>query len=344
MAFPMRTLLSLALAGFGTALALLLNTPLPFLFGPMGACLVAALLGARLQAPPAMQNLSRTVLGVAVGASITPAVIAQIPGMWATISLMPLYILVIGVIGVPLFRRMGFDWTTAYFGAMPGGLQDMVLFGQDAGGDARALSLIHATRVALIVTIAPMVLQTLYGVSLHGTVGEPARDLPLRELGLMLAAALVGWQLAKRVGLFGAPLLGPMIVAAGLSLGGLIHHRPPAEAILAAQFFIGIGIGEKYVGVTLRELRRFVASAVVFVLILAVITAIFTEIVTVAGLGRPVDLFLAMAPGGQAEMAVLALGAGADVGFVVLHHLVRIVIVILGAPFVARMTRRAKGP
>ncbi len=36
-------------------------------------------------------------------------------------------------------------------------------------------------------------------------------------------------------------------------------------------------------------------------------------------------------------MTVLALVAGADLGFVILHHLVRIVIVILGAPLAAHL-------
>ena len=49
--------------------------------------------------------------------------------------------------------------------------------------------------------------------------------------------------------------------------------------------------------------------------------------------------FLAFAPGGQAEMTVLAIVAGADLGFVILHHLTRIVIVILGAPVAARLFR-----
>jgi uncharacterized protein len=162
------------------------------------------------------------------------------------------------------------------------------------------------------------------------------RDVPLRELGIMVLAALVGWKGGEAIGLFGASILGPMIVTAALSLGDIIHMRPPAEAILTAQLFIGTGIGVFYVGVTLRELRNVVASGVAFVLFLAVLTAIFTELVTLFGLSRPVEAFLAFAPGGQAEMTVLALVVGADLGFVIVHHLSRIVLVILGAPIAAK--------
>ena len=49
---------------------------------------------------------------------------------------------------------------------------------------------------------------------------------------------------------------------------------------------------------------------------------------------------LAFLPGGQAEMAVIAIVAQADVGFVVAHHLLRIFIVIFSAPVVARLFGR----
>ena len=59
---------------------------------------------------------------------------------------------------------------------------------------------------------------------------------------------------------------------------------------------------------------------------------------------KPVEAFLAFAPGGQAEMTVLAIVTGADLGFVIAHHLTRIVLVIAGAPLVARLTRPARPP
>ncbi|WP_395541522.1 AbrB family transcriptional regulator [Neotabrizicola sp. sgz301269] len=328
---------TLALALLGTALFHLAGLPLPFLFGPMSACLIAALAGAPLKGMGTVSILARTILGVAVGASITPEVVARIPQMAGSVALVPLYVVLIGLVGVPFFRRLGYDPVTAWYAAMPGGLQDMVIFGTEAGGDGRALALIHATRVLVIVTLAPMILAVFYGAGLTGAVGAPLRDLPALEILLMAAAALIGWKGAERIGLFGATILGPMILTAALSLGGLIHSRPPAEAVWAAQFFIGIGIGVQYVGVTFRELRSFILSGLAFVLLLAALAAVFTEIVTLSGLAQPIEGFLAFAPGGQAEMTVLALVAGADLGFVILHHLTRLVIVILGAPVAARL-------
>ncbi|QEW22947.1 membrane protein AbrB duplication [Marinibacterium anthonyi] len=337
----LRRLLTVALAAVGVVVFKLADLPLPFLFGPMCGCLLAALAGAPLKGLGEVSTAFRTILGVAIGASITPEVVGRLPQMALSVALIPIYIAVIGCVGVPFFRKVfGFDWATSWYAAMPGGLQDMVIFGTEAGGDMRALSLIHATRVLIIVSLAPLIMTHGFGVSLSNPIGAPASDIPLKELGLMALAAIVGWKGGERIGLFGASILGPMIVTAVLSLSGLIHSRPPAESIVAAQFFIGMSIGVGYVGVTLQELRRVVSAGVLFVVLLAALAAVFTELVVHLELAHPVEGFLAFAPGGQAEMTVLSIIAGADLGFVIVHHLTRVLIVITGAPIAARLMRR----
>lgn len=339
-----RRLLTLALAALGVLVFRTLGLPLPFLFGPMFACLVAALAGLPLRGLGKGGVALRTILGLAVGSSITPAVVGQLPDMMASVALLPLYIALIALIGVPFFHRVcKFDPVTSWYAAMPGGLQDMIIFGVEAGGDPRALSLIHATRVLIIVTVVPFFITHIFDASLSNPIGAPAADLSPVEMGLMVVAAIVGWKGGEKIGLFGASILGPMIIAGALSLMGFIHTRPPAEAILIAQFGIGIGIGVGYVGVTLHELKRDVLAGIVFVFILAGLAAIFTEIVVHFGLAPPLDGFLAYSPGGQAEMAVLAIIAGADLGFVVVHHLTRMILVITLAPLFARVLKIRAG-
>jgi len=173
--------------------------------------------------------MMRTILGVAVGATFTWALLVTMAGMWTTLILVPLMVFLIGLVGVPYFQRLwGFDFATSYYGAMPGGLQDMLLFGEEAGGDVRALSLIHATRVMVIVVALPFILNGYWGVDLSNPPGVPAANLPVTQLILMVVCGVAGWQIAKAVGLFGASILGPMILAAILALSGVLQHRPPA--------------------------------------------------------------------------------------------------------------------
>ena len=331
-------LTSFLISGLGVGAFHLLDIPLPWLLGPIGACLLAAPLGVHLKGLKPLNDGMRTILGVAVGATLTPTVLATFPAMWPTLLCVPLMVAVIGFAGVPYFHRLwGYDVPTAYYATMPGGLQDMLIFGEEAGADVRTLSLIHATRVMVIVVIVPFLLSWFWAADLTNPPGAPASAVPVGELLIMLACAIIGWRGAKMLGLFGASILGPLILTAGVTLAGGLTNRPPAEAIWAAQFFIGMTIGCKYAGITLAEVRRDLVAGLGFCAILIVITIVFVEAIVLADLGPGMETLLAFAPGGQAELVVLALIVGADAAFVVAHHVLRMFVVILGAPLAAKL-------
>ena len=291
------------------------------LLAPLATTLVIALLPTPAGLPPHAWYFFAIFLGCVVGLILEP-----LPGA------------VIGLVGVPYFQRIwGYDFATSYYSTMPGGLQDMLVFGEEAGGNPRALSLIHATRVLVIVVALPFILQGVWGADLSNPPGAPARSVPVDQLLLMVASALIGWQGAKRIGMFGASILGPLIVAAIFAMIGLLQYRPPIEAIWAAQFFIGMGVGMKYTGITMAEVRRDLAAGLGFCVILMLLTLIFVEVVYGLGLANGMNALLAFAPGGQAELTILALIVGADMAFVIAHHVLRIFVVILGAPLFARM-------
>lgn len=333
-----RIALTFLIAALGVAVFRAASLPLPWLLGPIAACLIAALSGVQMGGIKPVNDGMRTILGVAVGATFTPVMLVSMAGMWPTLLMIPVMVAAIGVIGVPYFMRVWrYDFATSYYSTMPGGLQDMLVFGEEAGGNPRTLSLIHATRVLVIVVALPFILQGFWGADLSNPPGAPAREVPPGQVLLMIACALVGWQGAKRIGMFGASILGPLIVAAICALAGLLHHRPPVEAIWAAQFFIGMGVGMKYSGITMSEVRRDLTAGLGFCVILIILTLIFVEAVYVMGLAPGMEALLAFAPGGQAELTVLALIVGADVAFVIAHHVLRIFVVILGAPLFARM-------
>lgn len=332
------TALTFVIASIGVAAFMAVDLPLPWLLGPIAACLIAALIGIPMRGIKLVNETMRTVLGVAVGATFTPALLISMTGYWPTLLLIPVMVVVIGLVGVPYFQRLwGYNFATSYYATMPGGLQDMLVFGEEAGGDVRALSLIHATRVLVIVVALPFILQNIWDTDLSNPPGAPASTIAVSQQLIMVFCAIAGWQIAKRVGMFGASILGPLILAAVAALMGLLQHRPPAEAIWMAQFFIGMTVGVKYAGITMAEVRRDLTAGLGFCLILIALTLIFAEGIYAAGLAPPMETLLAFAPGGQAELTVLALIVGADMGFVVAHHVLRIFIVILGAPLFARV-------
>lgn len=331
--------ITLAVALSGVAVFSYASLPLPWLLGAMFACLIAAFIRVPMKGFGTLSVLMRTILGVAVGASIQPDIFNRLPEMAASLAFIPLFIFMIGLIGYPYFRYIWkYDKPTAYYSAMPGGLQDMLVFGEEAGGHVRTMSLLQATRVLVIVSIIPVLLSYAYDISVadQGSPGLPWTAIPVFELVLMAICGVAGWKIAECLGIFGASIVGPLVLTAIISLCGLIEHRPPFEAIIAAQLFIGMAVGVKYAGITLAELTTTVFAGLIYCVILAALAFGFESIVTGLDFAPRLEGLLAFAPGGQAEMAVLAIVAGADVAFVITHHLLRMIIVILGAPIFAR--------
>ena len=327
-------------AAAGAAIAAVLDFPVPLLLGSLFACLVAALLQVRMESYGIVSDLFRTYLAVTVGASVTPAVILGLPALAPSLALMAVYTCLIAAVGYPLLRCVfRYDRATAYFSAMPGGLQEMLTFGEAAGGNMRTLSLIHATRVMLIVSAAPFFLDLFWGLDLTRPPAVAGPPIDPWETVIMLLAGPVGWWVAERIRLFGASIIGPLLLTAGLSLSGVITGRPPAEMIWAMQFVIGLSVGVKYAGVTLRELRTDVAAGAAYSVVLTVISGSAVLLVVSLGLAAPLEALLAFLPGGQGEMVIIGIIAGADLAFVISHHLLRYFLVTLTAPLAARHVR-----
>lgn len=323
---------TLAVAAAGAAIAVALNVPMPLLLGPLLTCLLCALAGIKLTGFPRTASTMRTILGVAVGASITPESIHLLGDYATSIFLMLVLTGLIAAVGVPWFRVCGFNRTTAFYAAVPGGLYDMLQFGIEAGADPRALSLAHATRLAVVVISLPLLLAGPLGVALDQPPGEPTMSFNATELAILSFCALGGWVLGKVLGLPGASILGPMLLTVVCSLLGIVEKRPPSESILAAQFVLGLSVGVHYVGITLRELRDVVAATLGYCLVSAALAAGVISVVVAVGIAPLPDALLGFSPGGQAEMTVLAIVAGAELSYVVSLHLSRVVFVIIGAP------------
>jgi len=324
----------------GAAIFLWLELPLPWLFGPLFSCLLAALIGINLYSIKILSDAMRTILGVAVGATVTLSFLLALPGFWNTLIFIPITVILSGIIGVWYFQKLcGYDFPTAYYSSMPGGLQDMLVFGEEAGGNVRAMSLIHATRVLVIIIALPILLTFIWGISLDKPPGDPIRNFEIEQLIILGICGIAGWKIASFLGMFGASILGPLVLTAIASITGILHTRPPVEAIWAAQYFIALGIGVKYVGVTAQEIRKDILAGLGFCIFLLVITLSIVSLVINYNLAPAVDAILSMAPGGQAELVVITLIVGADLGFVVAHHLFRIFIVILGAPIMERFMK-----
>ena len=145
---------------------------------------------------------------------------------------------------------------------------------------------------------------------------------------------------------FAAALTGPAAVSAAAHLAGLTAATLPGELVAAAQVVVGAAIGCRFAGSDPARVGRIIAASLgALVVLLAITVAVCLGLGAATGLGFPA-LLLAFAPGGLAEMTLVALALGLDPAFVTAHHVLRIFLVVLVVPpafkAVERLARRAR--
>ncbi|MFT3953111.1 MAG: AbrB family transcriptional regulator [Piscinibacter sp.] len=123
---------------------------------------------APIAAPAIIRPPMSGVIGVMLGSGFSPAILANAGNWLPTLAGLVLFMIACGRRCVGYFRSVGgFDWITAFFSGMPGGLVEMVTYGEEQGGDARVIALIHSSRILMVVMTLPFIVQWIGGVSLE---------------------------------------------------------------------------------------------------------------------------------------------------------------------------------
>ncbi|MEW5727266.1 MAG: AbrB family transcriptional regulator, partial [Pseudomonadota bacterium] len=238
--------LALALGAAGGALFDFLTLPLPWMLGSMTSCTVAALSGLRPAVPLRLRQLMILVLGVMLGSAFTPELLDRVGGWLGTLAgLFAAMAATTAAVMAYLRRFAAMGPVTAYFAAAPGGINEMVMTGGAHGGDERAIALVHALRILLIVFAVPFGFRLVTGVQgqpMDAAMGGLA-DLGGADAATMALGAAVGAGAARLMRWPTFMLTGPMAASAALHLAGLTASQPPAELVMTAQVVVGAGLG-----------------------------------------------------------------------------------------------------
>jgi uncharacterized protein len=323
----------------GGAIATYLGVPLSWMLGALLATAIVALADVRLSVPKILKLVSRIFIGLILGASINAETFARI-GQWpASMTLMVLGMIAVTALTALYYNRVaGLDRLTATSASLPGGLSSITAIAIEKGALAAPTVMGQLFRLTAIVVLIPM----LYGFWL----GKPTTlPIPRGEafwLGQNLwivGLSLPGYWLARRVWLPSPDLLGPMILAAGLGLAGYTLILP--TWLFALVFIVlGAAIGSRFRGITARMMATLgLHSMVATVLTLGLVALLAVPLANVADVPIYVAL-LALAPGGIAEMVILAIVLGVDPVFVTFHQALRSILLNSTAPFVLSWLQR----
>ncbi len=335
--------LTLLIGGVAGTLAWAAALPLGFLLGSMVVTAIWAVtgrkvLGRAVTLPARLRFSFVPVIGVAIGGAFTPAVVGQMPGWWPTLLALCVFVPMAHAMGYAIYRRMGIGRQEALYGAVPGGLLESVTLAETAGADVRVVTVLQFLRLILTILTVPLIFWGITGHTVGSASGASLSSAPLgwADAGLLVVAALSGVAVARALRFPGWIMTGPLVASAVLHGLGWVKGIPPDWLVAGTQVVLGTGLGARFAGIERAVLAQAGQAALV-----NGAAALLLAFGFAAGLhwavGEPVAaVFLAFAPGGLAEMSLVALSLQIGVVFVTAHHVARIVLAVLIAQVAGR--------
>jgi membrane AbrB-like protein len=352
---------ALGAATVASALALdALGLPSATLFA---ALLIGLAVTLRLPGRFALQGLPVTAAhaatGVVLGGYLQSSSLEALADAWLPVLLVSAATLLLSLVaGWVMTRVTDVDAPTAALGMVAGGASGIIAMASELGADDRVVAFMQYVRVLMIVLATPILVAIFFGdhhadVGVGQADGGPFLGAP-EDWAITAAIAFAGAVAGRAVRLPASTLMGPLLLAAVLTLTlpeGTVAVPPVVRE--AAFAMIGLQVGLRFTVDLFRSLARLLPPLVVSVVALSAACfgfAVLLDLTTDASL---LDAFLATTPGGLYAVLAAAVGTGADATFVVGVQSLRLIVMVLLAPFAVRAmlalqergrARRVPGP
>jgi membrane AbrB-like protein len=336
-----------AAAGAAAVLFAVLGLPSPALFGGLLAGLVRALtFRRRIGVPPPAMTAAQAVVGVSMGALVDLGTLRAVAANWLPVLLVTLGTLLLSLLaGLVLRLQPGISPVTGAFALIAGGASGIIVMARELGADERMVAVLQYLRVLLIVVLMPVVATGLYGAA-PGSGSGAGDDGPGWLVGLLftVACGLVGLVAGRWLRLPVAALLGPLLLAAAVDLSGLGRGaQVPVAVGVAAFLVIGLQVGLSFTRDSLATIGRALPLALAVIIGLIVASAGLGAVLAATTGASALDGYLATTPGGLYAVLATATDSGADATFVLAVQVLRLFVMLLSAPLVARVLRRSGG-
>ncbi|MEH3034596.1 MAG: AbrB family transcriptional regulator [Aeromicrobium erythreum] len=318
------------------------QVPSALLFGGLvGALLFALRTSQPLEAPRWLSLVGQGVVGAIVGASVDWGTFADLGWSWPVVLAVSALTIAVSVAAGQLLRlHAGVTPVTASFASIAGGASGMTALSRDLGADDRVVTVIQYLRVLIVLFSMPAVVALVFHE--HGS--GAAEDFVAgdwRDVAFCAVAVGSGLLLGRLAHLPSPAILGPVVTAAALhAVPGLGDAVVPTWVAGFGYLAIGVQVGLRFTLDSLRSIARMLPTAFVSILLTLVTCAgLGLALSAVTGVSR-LDAYLATTPGGLYAVLATSTATGGNVTFVTAVQLLRLLVVLLLAPALARMMRR----
>jgi uncharacterized protein len=318
--------------------------PAGLVSGSVLAVAAAALLGRPVKLPFVLARLCSVVIGILLGAVVTPETLRGVTTWPVSIALLMLCSVVM-ILATMSYLRVVHRWDplSALLAASPGALAQVIALATELGGDLRAIAIVQTVRILLLVIGLPNGL-ALFGLVVP-SVAVARGPADVSVLGQMIFLAVVSTACAfafVRVRFPGGLMFGAMTGSAVLHGTGLIQAVLPWWIGSAAVVTLGAVVGSRFANMTIRMLIGYLGAAFGSFAVAMVVATLFIAIVAYFFPFPIANVVIAFSPGAQDTMMVLALALHLDPVYVGAHHLARFLMVTISVAVGARRLAQQK--
>jgi membrane AbrB-like protein len=323
-----------------------LGLPAGLVSGSVMAVAAAALVGRPVKIPLALARACYVVVGILLGAVVTPETLRGVTTWPFSIALLMLGSICM-ILATSMYLRVVHRWDplSALMGSSPGSMAQVIALSSELGGDLRAIAIVQTVRVLLLVVGLPN------GLALFGLVAPAVAvargPAGIAVLGDMIVLASVST--ATALGFLwlrfpGGLLFGAMTGSAILHGTGYIHAVLPWWIGSSSVVVLGAVVGSRFANTSLRMLAGFLGAAFGSFAVSMAVATVFVVVVAEFFPFPIANIVIAFAPGAQDTMMVLALALHLDPVYVGAHHLARFLVVTFSIAIAARRLARQKPP
>lgn len=307
--------------------------PIPFLLGGIVSSMFWKVIGAQVYWPRQWRELGLCVAGYGIGRNFTAETMHEL-------SMQSLGVL--EATGAAVGASVIIAWWTSrhsyanlqscVMGCMPGGLTQMMLMSEtDKRVDFSVVMVMQTLRLMSAIIIVPFLV-------VHG-LGAEIKDaaLPAAQTGgytwlWMVPIAAIGAVVLQKLHIPTPRLLGPTLAASACSYFFGTFQPVPDPLMTVAQISIGLYMGMLLDPARIKETARLMPFIITGILIIiAVSVAMAYYLSGIYGFSL-ITAFLAMAPGGIAEMCLAGMSMGENVSIILTYQLVRMLILNITVP------------
>ena len=324
----------------GAAVWFLFDLPLAWLLGPAMIGLIMATRDQPIGTDYFFGDFGRGLLGVAIGASITQQHIDWMlnhPDLGIGLLI---YVALGGGIGfLWLHRFCNWDRPSAWFAAFPGGMSEMIASAEAFGANIPKVALSHSLRIFCLVCGASLASFFVAGVT-TGSLSFGAVSWSIQPLVFVTVVGAVwgGKRLKMPAPSFMAPLFASLMINFFFDIQLILTDI----VLILGQYFLGWSIASRFKGVSKKEVIEILKQVFVLLLLfvpvwgaMAVLLDRFTDI-------DLTSIILGLAPGGQAEIALIAIALDANLAVVMVLHVFRSLIITMLGPIAYGLITKSK--